>query len=746
MNTLRIYNHRCSVITGFLVLLLVMMSTAVMAAKDVGQYQLENLEFKDADMVDAVRVISELSGANVVTTQQAAVRKVTVFLRQVTVEQAIDTLCKITGLWYRKDPKTAVFRIMETEEYQQDIVVFRNDKTRVFTLRHHNVVSASRAIENLFGDRVELTLDSQNGSSGLGGFSGGSSSGSDVNSGGSSSFTRRSTNSNNRNQFSNDGGSNSTNDSLNLGSLNLSSGQLSVMQQKMGAEGLPSLTTQELMGITRREPPITITINRLHNLLMVRSSDKAAIAEIARLIKKIDLKPPQVLLEMKILELTLGDSYRSVFDIDFTSSKQADGPDSSAPKNPLNPASQIGRAVALGLGNFALEGGSLLFQVMSDNIRFRIQLLEEDNKVNVLATPMLLASNNKSSRLFIGEERVLTTGVKTSTTVGSTGTAVNLISAETEVRDIGNTLVILPQINADGTVTLSIQQDSSSVLVGNATIPVTGANGLVQTFPIDSVNTATLEGTFLARDGLTVAVGGMIRTSSSESMQKIPVLGDIPWLGKLFRREVREQSKTELVLLITPHVFLNEEQGEAVSRMRLDELNRHPNELDIYLDKLEHTRQGSEKGRAISKTIRRELSKAGSDLSGVEQSYDSLIKVAASQLRIPEYERKAENGIRPISLSSMSTVQLFSKDAIGINPVASWTDGFYFVTALKVKNLSREPLMLYEKDIQGSWLATALENTELAPASQDGDYSYLYLISQSRFETAISKDEIYGMR
>ncbi len=260
------------------------------------------------------------------------------------------------------------------------------------------------------------------------------------------------------------------------------------------------------------------------------------------------------------------------------------------------------------------------------------------------------------------------------------------------------------------------------------------------------MNGYTLEGTFLARDGFTVAVGGMIRTSSSESMQKVPVLGDIPWLGKLFRREVRSQNKTELVLLITPHVFMNEEQGEAVTRMRLDALNRHPNGLDIYLDELEHTRQGSEKGRAISKAVSRELAKAGAGLSAFDQNYVALIKVAASQLRIPEYDRKAENGVRPISFPYISTVQLFGNDAVRTMPVASWTDGFYFVTALKVKNLSRKALVLDEKDIQGSWLAAALEKTELAVASQDGDYSYLYLISQSRFETAIIKDEINGMR
>jgi len=423
--------------------------------------------------VDAVRIISEMSGANIVTTNEAANKLVTIFLRAVTVQEAVDTICKVTGLWYRKDSKTGVIRVMDAEEYQRDIVVFKNDKTRVFTLQNYNVKSAAQAIENLFGERVELELGNEDESLDQFGGSAGSSGGGNNND----------NDSNNDRDSNNERGSEGAGGSAGSGAkiaenLSLSTEMLSAIQQRSSG-GSDKISTLELAGFLRQEAPIMITINQLHNLLIVRTSDADALDEIARLIKKIDLKPAQVLLEMKILELSVGDSFKKVFDVDFTSSSTSSGPSSSADRNPLQPGGLLGPNLALGLGNFGLEGGTLLFQAMSDNIRLRLQLLEENNLVNVLATPVLLASNNTQSRLFIGEERILVTGVNTTTTTGSSGVVSNIISAETELRDIGNTLLILPRINKDGTVTLSIQQDSSSVIVGGASIPVTGAGGTV---------------------------------------------------------------------------------------------------------------------------------------------------------------------------------------------------------------------------------------------------------------------------
>jgi len=696
-----------------IILIFLVFSELSLAAKDAGSYTIQKLEFKQAKVVDAVRIISEMSGANIVTTNEAANQLVTIFLREVTVQEAIDTICKVTGLWYRKDSKTGVIRVMDSAEYQRDIVVFKNDKTRVFTLQNYNVKSAAQVIENLFGERVELELGDEGDSLDQFGGSAGSSEGGNNN----DNDSNNNRGSSNQSDAEGSGGSGGSGAKI-AENLSLSTEMLSAIQQRSSG-GLDKISTLELSGFLRKEAPIMITINQLHNLLIVRTSDAAALGEIARLIKKIDLKPAQVLLEMKILELAVGDSFKKVFDVDFTSSSTSSGPSTSADRNPLQPGGLLGPNLALGLGNFGLEGGTLLFQAMSDNIRLRLQLLEENNLVNVLATPVLLASNNTRSRLFIGEERILVTGVNTTTTTGSSGVVSNIISAETELRDIGNTLLILPRINQDGTVTLSIQQDSSSVIVGGATIPVTGAGGTVQAFPVDTVNTANLEGAFLAQDGLTVAVGGMIRSTVTDVDQRVPFISDIPLLGHVFERKVKENKKTELVLLITPHVFATEEDASKGAMQRMGEIT---------------SIKGVDKDATIKVLAKKK------PIEQAEQ-YDTYLKMSeyAADIFAKPFDKQTQDAdYTTIKLVGSGLADVFDSKAIQAKPLASWRKGGLYVTAVKLRNMTEKSLLVDFNQIEGTWLASSVEKSTLAKYGLLGDSTYMYLISDKPFDEALA--------
>ena len=554
-------------------------SDTLSATNEGGDYIIDQIEFRNAKMSDAVRLLSELSGINIVVSESAAKEEVTLFLRDMSVRSAIDTLCKVTGLWYREDAQTGVYRIMEAKEYQKDIVVFKNDVLKVFTLRHYNVVSAAYAIQNLFGDRVRLQLDRQPDETGLGG--GGMMGMGFSNNTGQNFSQVNQNNFQNNSQFQNNMmmgqgqfgmGSNSLGQKSVLEGIELTAEQLSIIRGAESQEGLPMISKTELVEITDREPMIQVTTSRLHNLVMVRTSDTAAIDEIGSLLDQIDRAAPQVLLEMKVLDLKLGDEFRSVFDVDYVSPNTVTNLADGQPANPLVPTSAANPPdIVGGLGNFPVESSTLLFQWMNDSIRVRLQLLEQDNRVSTLASPVLLASNNTPARLFIGEEVVLTTGVSTTTQTGGIGQVVNLITPQTEVVDIGNTLEILPRVNSDGSVTLTVRTDISSLKPNGSKIPVTGADGTVTEFPVDAVNDSSLEGTFLAQDGLTVAVGGLISRRESNVEQKVPVLGDIPWLGFFFKKQERTEDVSELVLLITPKVFITGEDAESRS---LETMNR----------------------------------------------------------------------------------------------------------------------------------------------------------------------------
>lgn len=539
--------------------------------------RVKRFELKKTKMVDAARLISEWFNINVVATEAAGQKEVTLYLQEVAVRDIIETICKISGLWYRYDKEGNTFRIMTAAEYQKDIVVFREDTARVFTLLHSNVIGASTAIRDLYGNRVILSLgtdeDSLADATGFGL--------------GMRQFSWQvpgATNIMQQQMLGATGATGATNIQAGSGKQtvqkmldeSLTPDQIAELDRRKQDKDQQSVSADSLKEVSRQEPPIYITVNRRHNLVIVRTSDTAAMKDIEKLIMEIDRPTPQVLLEMKILELSLSDTFRSVFDFDFQTGPQSTGPATTQPPNPQLPQASTGARNVLGVGNFPLEGGTLIYQFLNDQIRARIQLFNQDNRIKVLATPLILASNNQPARVFVGEERVLITGVNTKVIATATGPTTSLVEPITEIRNIGNTLLIRPRINADRTVTLSIQQDSSSVLSASASIPVVTQTGVAQQFPIDTVNTANLTGTVVVKDNLTVAIGGLIRTAINKETTKVPLLGDIPILGRLFRRDVDEKIKSELILLVTPHVLMTPAEGKEITNERMEELSDHP--------------------------------------------------------------------------------------------------------------------------------------------------------------------------
>jgi general secretion pathway protein D len=332
--------------------------------------------------------------------------------------------------------------------------------------------------------------------------------------------------------------------------------------------------TGDLAGLTRGQPRIWVTANRRHKLVAVRTSDAAALEQIERLVIELDRPTPQVLLEMKILEVRLGDSFQSVLDVDFVEGPRQTDLETGKGANPFNPsAADVAQQIA-GAGNFPVAGGTLVYQFINDHVRVRLQLLDKNDRLSVLSTPLLLCANDEVARLFVGEERPLVRNFELQTTT-TNGVIQNNVVPTVDLRDIGTTLRIVPSINADRSVTLTIVQDVSQVVEGAVDLPVpTGAG--VTTFAADTVTTSNLEGTVVAHDGKTLAIGGLIRKSMRDSQEGIPYLMDLPLVGWLFGETVRSEVLTELVLLITPHVLTTPAEGKERSEARLRALSLHP--------------------------------------------------------------------------------------------------------------------------------------------------------------------------
>ena len=350
------------------------------------------------------------------------------------------------------------------------------------------------------------------------------------------------------------------------------------VQQALAA-GTSSNGADQVVAAYQDQPAnIFVTVSRRNNMVVVRTSDEHALAAIRELIRRLDVPTPTVLLEVKILSLDLDDGFQSNFDYQFGGVVSGGG--TAAQTLGGFTSGEIAPAAAgtMTPGGTGLQSGTMTFQVVNEYFRARMQLLESKGRVKTMATPMLLTANNEVSRLFLGEERPRLRDISSQTITMDNASAV-APDTDFDYVPVGTTLLITPNINSDRTVTLRMLQENSSITTGGATVPivVTSSNQTsVQNVPIDVVSSRSISGTFVAKDNMAVAVGGLIQETVSNEREQVPLLGKIPVLGALFRRTTTSKSRQELIVMVRPHIINTPSEGEAISRELLKDLSIHP--------------------------------------------------------------------------------------------------------------------------------------------------------------------------
>ncbi|MEO7151672.1 MAG: type II secretion system secretin GspD [Burkholderiaceae bacterium] len=174
---------------------------------------------------------------------------------------------------------------------------------------------------------------------------------------------------------------------------------------------------------------------------------------------------------------------------------------------------------------------------------------------NILSTPNLVTLDNEEARIVVGQNVPFVTGSFT-----NTGTATTSPFQTIERKDVGTTLKIKPQIGENGTVRMVIYQESSSI--------ATVATGTANTGP--TTNKRSIESTIVVDDGQIIVLGGLIEDSYTLDRSKVPVLGDIPYVGALFRSESRTRKRTNLMVFLRPVVMRDQAASNKVSLDRYD--------------------------------------------------------------------------------------------------------------------------------------------------------------------------------
>ena len=562
---------------------------------------LELVDFRDQELGEAMRLFSEKSGLNIVASTQANRMKVNLYLHDVRPMDVLENLTKTHDLYYRLDEKSGVIRIYTTEEYEQNLASFRDETTRVFTLLYPNPVDAAMAIRDLFGDRVELNfgvgdqdsildlvyrlnrfdlIDSR--SLGLGAFRGdydyGGRQFSRLN--GLGGFTGNK-------QFGNQRARNGDEFSP---LSDLSSEQIQQLISALNERSGPQVATDSAPDdpisklMKERQATIYVTVVRRNNQVVVRTGDESTMQQIEQLIRSLDVPTPLVLLEVKVMSILLDDDFRSVFDYQFSDGGSALGSFTTGDILPSPSDSLFGEARRLASmvpQGSLLNQGDFTFQFVNNSFRARMQLLEDDNRVTVLNTPLLLTANNEVSRIFIGDTIPFTVGFNSPQVItGGNNNTTIAGTPITELRDVGQSLLITPSINADRTVTLRVVQENARRVINGGRIPVLNTNGVITNQEVDTVNRSTVSGTVVAKDGMAVALGGLIEDEISDDRQKVPGIGKLPVLGFFFRRQATGRERRELVVMIRPYVFNTPSESASLSQELLEQLSVHPQILE----------------------------------------------------------------------------------------------------------------------------------------------------------------------
>jgi type II secretory pathway component GspD/PulD (secretin) len=271
---------------------------------------------------------------------------------------------------------------------------------------------------------------------------------------------------------------------------------------------------------------------------LVVSDYPEVVKKIKEVLTGVDVAPPQVLIEVTVLEARLNEDTQ--FGIDF------DTLDVQVESIGDEGISQRGLAGVVDKASDGTVGsGGLSIGILNDHIRVFIRALESVTDTTVLANPKILALNKQAGKLLIGRED----GYYSTQGVSAEG---GYNTQTIEFLESGTVLEFRPFVGKDGLIRMEIRPEQSTGLV------VEG---------IPNKSKTEVKTNIMVKDGKTIVLGGLFQEETQHNTSQVPLLGDIPFLGQLFRSTNDSSKRTELIVLITPHIIGDPEQADGAARL-----------------------------------------------------------------------------------------------------------------------------------------------------------------------------------
>ena len=336
-----------------------------------------------------------------------------------------------------------------------------------------------------------------------------------------------------------------------------------------------------LKGLVGTDGGRAVIVNAQSGIIAVRANPRE-LRDVQQFLDKIqDIASRQVIIEAKIVEVELSSAFRAGINwaaIAQQGSRTISGfqttPQQGFGSNNLQLLNQPSVPVTVGPGNPVTSvltntlGGAFTLAVNAGSFNAYVELLATQGKTRVLSSPRVSTINNQKAVIKAGDDEYFVTGVSSNTVVGTAAsTASNLDIAPFFS---GVALDVTPQLSGDGQIILHIHPTVSDV--SQKVLTVT-AFGVTNSLPLAYSQVRESDSVVKAKSGQLIVIGGLMRSTHQVQDYRVPLLGDIPLVGQLFRSQQKSDDRTELVILLRPIIVDSDEQWTQLTGQAMDRVD-----------------------------------------------------------------------------------------------------------------------------------------------------------------------------
>ncbi len=373
---------------------------------------------------------------------------------------------------------------------------------------------------------------------------------------------------------------------LNAPALDVST---AINQWLQGRRQINQLETQITSPFEQIEREVIVVPEVVSNSLIVSATPRY-FDEVRKIVTDLDRRPPMVVIQVCIAEVTLGnvDEFgvelglqdSLLFDrgigtvgFPFVGQPLGNNADATSLATRNNVAGQATGSFGLGRSNATLGYGGLVLSASNESVSVLVRALQDSRRLNVISRPQVQTLDNQPAFVQVGARvpRISSTQIVNNSQINAT-----------VLENVGILLGVTPRTSPDGLIVMEINAEKSQLGPIDQGIPISiNANGDVIRSP--QINITTAQTTVSARSGQTVILGGLITTSESEVTRRVPYLADVPVVGRLFRFDSITKQRTELLIIMTPFImrtdedveWMNQRESERMSWCLADIVNVH---------------------------------------------------------------------------------------------------------------------------------------------------------------------------